>query len=223
MAQKTTAKKQPASGGLLAIGLNAKSKAAFAAKLEGRALDEALAWSASSSGVRDIQALKPAPTYAKTKPGKFEGLENTRLRWVRSAADKDWFEFIPHATDAFAFVRSDKKTRIQPKRMFTDGGSIPRLFWGWKGFSPWGHGPAFLIHDYQFDAHHCGDDTYSFEQVRDIMMEAVKTLMEAKLAPKDETVFGWIAAAISSGIARKAWDREYPECPLPPHVPENPC
>lgn len=31
--------------------------------------------------------------------------------------------------------------------MFTDGGSIPVQF-GLKNYSPWGYGPAFIVHDW---------------------------------------------------------------------------
>ena len=44
---------------------------------------------------------------------------------------------------------------ITPRSMYTDGGSIPRIFWSVDGLSPWEYGPAFVIHDWIFNRHYC--------------------------------------------------------------------
>jgi len=147
--------------------------------------------------------------------GRFEGLENIRLRWVRP----DWFEFIPRATTPFAFIRANG-TRIEPRRMFTDGGSIPRIARLGEGLDPWGYAPAFLCHDREFDVHHCGRSNKTFEEVRDMMMEAVRTLMNLGLGSASALVFQLIYAGIDSGVARDLWKTRVDRCPLPPDAAE---
>lgn len=151
------------------------------------------------------------PNYDDVSPGAFFGLEMIRLRWTRP----DWFEFIPKAGDAFRFVRSNGQS-VEPRRMFTDGGSIPRILWVRKNLSPWGFAPAFLLHDWEFDLHHCNRTDKSFEDVRDTMMEGIKTLMETGLCPRDKVTFNVIYAGIDSSVARDIWNRQHPDCPLPP-------
>lgn len=156
-------------------------------------------------------------TAAESLPGgTFEGLENIRLRWVAP----NWFEFIPRSTTPFAFTRSSGE-RVEPRRMFTDGGSIPRLA-RWSGdLDPWGFAPAYLLHDWEFDVHHCGRSNKSFESVRDSMMEAVRTLMDMGLCPSSSIVFRMIYLGISSPFARRLWDAQIKDCPLPPDISEN--
>lgn len=100
-----------------------------------------------------------------------------------------------------AFVRANGD-RIEPGPMFTDGGSIPRVVWFESSLSPWAYGPAFLIHDWEFDLKHCKRNERSFEEVRDTMMEAIKTLIEMDLAPHAPTTFRLIYQGVNSIIAR---------------------
>jgi len=197
----------------------AAGQSALDAKMAGRAADEALAQRSANNEMLSARMLEAATRYKDFQIGRFENIDSIRLGWIRSDRKKDWFEFIPRKVKPFAFIRHTGE-RIEPRRMFTDGGSVPRLLWSVSGYSPWGQGPAFLVHDYEFDAHHCGIGSKSFDEVTLTMMEAVKTLMESQLSHKDESTFHWIHAGISSNVARKAWDRTYPTCPLPPNVPE---
>jgi hypothetical protein len=151
------------------------------------------------------------PGYDDFATGLFQLLDHIRLRWVAA----DYFEFIPKAAGAFRFVRSTGEA-IEPRRMFTDGGTIPRLLWPVETLSPWGFAPAYLVHDWEFDSHHCKTTTKSFEAVRDTMMEAVKTLMETGVCDRSDLTFRAIYLGISSPIARKLWDKQPPACPLPP-------
>ena len=54
------------------------------------------------------------------------------IQWV----DGKRFIYVPDPNDGLRFHGGDGRD-IVPKRMYTDGGSIPRLFWSVKGFSPW--------------------------------------------------------------------------------------
>jgi hypothetical protein len=105
--------------------------------------------------------------------------------------------------------------------MITDLGSIPRavgLFF--RGLTPWGYAPAYLVHDWQFEQHHCGRTNATFEDVRDTMMQGVKTLMEAQTAPKNLRDFWLLYQGINSQIARRYWNRNPPLCTIPPDTPE---
>jgi hypothetical protein len=73
---------------------------------------------------------------------------------------------------------------VRPGRMYTDGGSIPRLFWSVKGFSPWGYGPAYVLHDWLYHQHRCDRDgppnKFSFEEANEVLDDAMAFLMVAK-------------------------------------------
>ena len=101
--------------------------------------------------------------------GRFENLPNDRLRWVAP----NWFEFIPKKKGPFAFVRSNGE-RIVPKNFFTDGSSIPRLFRWSDELDPFGSLPPYLLHDWEFDLHHCKQSKKAFEDVGSILMEALR-------------------------------------------------
>lgn len=58
------------------------------------------------------------------------------IKWAR----EDRFVFVPDKSDPLTYERGGR--RIVPGAMFTDGGSIPRLFRSVQGFSPWSYGPA---------------------------------------------------------------------------------
>jgi hypothetical protein len=137
--------------------------------------------------------------------GKFIG--EPRLVWVAP----DRFRYEPDPDEPFRFIRADGET-IQPGEMLTDGGSIPRALWFIKDLSPWSYAPAFLVHDWLFDLHHCKRTDKSFEEVRDIMLEGIRTLMETKVCEYNRLSFDAIYAGIDSFVARQVWDK--PGCAL---------
>lgn len=143
-----------------------------------------------------------AADYAATPPGTFRNLDRLVLRWVRP----DWFEYHPDPERPLQFERSTGET-IVPGRMFTDGGSIPRWFWVSKNLSPWCYAPAFIVHDWEFDRHHAGASSKSFDAVRDTIAEAIKSLMETNACPKSEADFRLIYAGVSSWIAKDIWNK----------------
>jgi hypothetical protein len=147
--------------------------------------------------------------------GRFENLPRNRIQWVAV----NWFQFIPKASRAVSFVRSSGE-RIIPKNFFTDGGSIPRAFQWSDELSPFGYLPAYLLHDWEFDLHHCKQSTKSFEQVANTMMEALRTLMDDGTVPRNWFNFWMIETGINSFVARELWDTIPPKCPLPPYSPE---
>lgn len=141
-----------------------------------------------------------AADYGATRPGSFQNVDRLILRWDRP----DWFEFTPDPERRFSFTRHNGEV-ITPERMLTNGGSVPRWFWVKESLSPWGHTPAFIVHDWEFDAHHAGAPK-SFDEVRNTIAEALKTLMETGVTPKSEATFRMIYAGVSSWIAHKMWD-----------------
>ncbi|MDB5531756.1 MAG: hypothetical protein JWO28_71 [Hyphomicrobiales bacterium] len=93
--------------------------------------------------------------------------------------------------------------------MHTDGGSIPRLFWGVPGFSPWGMAPGYIVHDWLFVQHRCRYDGYesvSFEDSARVLAEAIKTQMRDGKAPESPDVLYAVYEAVSSPIARDLWN-----------------
>jgi hypothetical protein len=143
-------------------------------------------------------------TYKKTGKGEFVG--DLDVRWNAP----DCFIYIPSATNPLRFTASDKKV-ITPEKMYTDGGSVPRILWGIPGLSPWGYAPAYIVHDWLFEAHHQDNPEYrdiTFDRSAEIIAEGIKTLMESRPdVPKDETILWAIYEAVKTPIAKSLWDK----------------
>lgn len=184
----------------LSAGLARRDEAqATARKARGMARAPGLLDMADTTGQAERKYFTDFPV------GVFTG--EPHLVWVKP----DIFRHEPQLANPFGFIRKNGEV-IEPGRMFTDGGSIPRALWFIKDLSPWAYAPAFLIHDWLFDLHHCGRDTRSFEEVRDIMMEGVRTLIETKVCKMNRAAFDLIYAGIDSFVARQLWDES--ECAL---------
>ena len=83
-----------------------------------------------------------------------DGILNGRVlvQWIKEDG------FIYRKTnDPLSFQPSFMSSAIIPEDMYTDGGSVPRVFWSIPGLSPWGLGPAYIVHDWIFEVHRCGD------------------------------------------------------------------
>jgi hypothetical protein len=144
-------------------------------------------------------------TYQKTGKGEFVG--DLDVRWNAP----DCFIYIPSTTNPLRFTASDKKV-ITPKEMYTDGGSVPRILWGIPGLSPWGYAPAYIVHDWLFEAHHQDSPEYrdiTFDRSAEILAEGIKTLMESRTdVPKNETILWAISEAVKTPIAKSLWDEK---------------
>jgi hypothetical protein len=153
-------------------------------------------------------ATKP---YRETPQGQFAGALD--VRWVSN----DYFLFLPNKDDPFTFTRKSGGVPIRPGPMYTDGGSIPRFFWGIEGFSPWGYAPAYIVHDWLFEAHQCGyapDNQFTFAESVAVMAESLKAVMEASPEVRSYFVFDAVVAAVGSSIAKRSW--ESGSCKPPP-------
>lgn len=124
-----------------------------------------------------VSPLSVSSVYDDFKTGRFLGVLTLQY------AGPDQFLYVPDEIDPFRFVRSNGEV-IQPEQMYTDGGSTPRFLWGIKNFSPFGYGPAYVIHDWLYTAHRCSTDSgplgYSFADSAIVLAEGLKTLMEEK-------------------------------------------
>jgi hypothetical protein len=146
--------------------------------------------------------------------GKASVSGSLEVRWIKP----DRFVYIPLAEDPLVIVTSDNRT-IKPQKIYTDGGSIPRVAWGIPGFSPWGYAPAYVMHDWVFEAHHCDVPDYrsvTFGDSARYLAEAIKALMETGIAPKDEATLLAIYAGVRTPLAKSIWDRPNSCTPVEP-------
>jgi hypothetical protein len=130
-------------------------------------------------------------------------------------------QFIYRRTaDPLVYEPSFADIRIIPEDMYTDGGSVPRIFWSIPGLSPWGLGPAYIVHDWLFQAHRCRysvpEADFSFKQSALALAEVGKALIASGLIDHDlldEVIWG-----VSTRYARNLWDSPKPpeECEPPP-------
>lgn len=147
--------------------------------------------------------------YEKTPPGKFFGRLN--VEWIAS----NLFVYRPDPAEPLTFTAADGKV-IRPQLMYTDGGSIPRLFWSAPNMGPWDFAPGFIVHDWLFLQHRCkvGDwQDYSFERSADILAQALKTQM-ARTGQPDPVVLWAIYEGVRTSTAKAAWDST--DCRIPP-------
>lgn len=129
--------------------------------------------------------------------------------------------FVPDPQSPLTFTRLGRRgpgAEIRPGLMYTDGGSIPRLAQVFRGFSPWGYAPSYMVHDWLFIARHCLRDglasaeqrkmaDVTFEESAAILGEAIKTLVETRRVQPNDIAAGAITGAVGSGIARELWDK----------------
>lgn len=126
------------------------------------------------------------------------------------------FVYWPDAKNPLTFVTSDGR-RIVPQLMYTDGGSIPSILQPIDGFSPWGYAPAYIVHDWLFEQHHCklpGHEAITFGDSARILGEVIDATMRLGLAPYRPDARALIEAGVRTPTARNLWDRG--ECRPPP-------
>jgi hypothetical protein len=145
--------------------------------------------------------------------------------WVGS----DKFVYVPGPVGKnFAFESPSTDRVIAPGMMYTDGGSIPRAFRVFKGFSPWDFGPAYIIHDWIFYGRHCfvdpddpryedarrfadvnginGSRPITFDESAHILAEVIKTLIHKGHTNPWNFAGQMISSAVDSTFALALWD-----------------
>jgi hypothetical protein len=142
---------------------------------------------------------------------------------------EDYFVYRPDPDPLkrFSFRPSFLNTPIVPEVMYTDGGSIPRIFWSIPGLSPWGLGPAYIVHDWLFLVHRCHRkappevEAITFEQSAQILAEVGKQLIVHGLVQNNK--LEEIVWAIQTKYARDIWDSQPDpkECQIPDTAKER--
>lgn len=138
------------------------------------------------------------------------------------------FVYVPAPGNELTFTRvlkDGKEQVIRPTMMYTDGGSIPKIGQVFKGFSPWGYAPAYMVHDWLFRARQCITDgkatkaeamvaEISFMESAEIIAEAIKTLQnEGRVGPNDVAP-RVISSAVAGPVSLHHWRKEG-ACPIP--------
>ena len=131
-----------------------------------------------------------------------------RVDWVR----EDKFIYRKTIGDALSFRPSFMTTPIVPDEMYTDGGSVPRVFWSIPGLSPWALAPAYIIHDWIFFVHRCNPPNVpdevrniTFRQSALILAEIGKALVEHGLI--EHNMLEAIVWGVSTRYAEGLWNR----------------
>ena len=153
--------------------------------------------------------------YSRTPIGSFEG--KLTVEWIAP----NQFIYRPDPTRPLVYTAADG-LKIEPRFMYTDGGSIPRLFWSAPGLGPWDFGPGYIIHDWLFEQHHCrtGDWTaISFSRSASLLAEALKTQMIRSGRPEPELLYA-IHGAVSLPVAERLWNDG--SCSAPPEFAAPP-
>lgn len=153
---------------------------------------------------------------------------------------EDKFVYYPYYSDPLTYklpaqlAKRVGKDFIRPGAIYTDGGSIPRAVRGWAGFSPWGYGPAYIVHDWLFVARHCilnnrielhdKRDWEEVDKVRkvdfqlsaDMLAAVIQALVKQEKVPARGFAPSAIYTAVESGVARRLWDSRDPASCSPP-------
>ena len=141
--------------------------------------------------------------------GRFTG--RLEVEWIAP----NQFIYRPSAERPLIYITADGR-EIRPRAMYTDGGSIPRLFWSSPDLGPWDFAPGYIIHDWLFLQHRCreGDwQSWDIDKAASVLAEGIKTQLVS--AQKADPVIVWaIYQAVRTPLARHAWDS--PDCSLPP-------
>ena len=166
--------------------------------------------------------------YEAVERGTFTG--SVYVMWIDDGSpDKGdgRFLFVPVPGQELTYTRAAKHGGqvIRPAMMYTDGGSIPKIGQVFKGFSPWGYAPAYMVHDWVFVAHHCVEDgkaneaekvveTIDFPASASLLAETIKTLTLSGKVKKDDVAPWVISSAVAGPISKGLWDKEG-ACPVP--------
>jgi hypothetical protein len=158
-------------------------------------------------------------------PGRIN--EPVQTVWVSS----DTFIYVPGPEKRnFVFETANGRI-IAPGLMYTDGGSIPRIAQIFKAFSPWGYGPAYIVHDWIFYAQHCDIDRFGenqdvyndakrfadvygygdygridFHESAQILAEVVKTMIDREDVRPQNVPAVLISSAVDSVFALALWN-----------------
>lgn len=134
------------------------------------------------------------------------------IKWTK----EDNFYYVPDPADPLTYTNG--ALTVRPGPMPTDGGSIPRIFWSVKGFSPWSYGPAYILHDWLFFQHQCNPiaSRTSFSQANGVLYDSIKILVKSGKADANGKAAELIKWAVDN-YGLKAWNAKcegVPELPF---------
>ncbi|PSL22156.1 hypothetical protein [Shimia abyssi] len=159
--------------------------------------------------------------YDNAPVGRFSG--SLFVMWVGEGSDTEGdgrFVFVPAPGAPLVFERNNPAGTldvIAPEMMYTDGGSIPKPGQLFRGLSPWGYAPAYMVHDWLFVARHCltdgmatpieqGVEGMPFEESAEIISEALQTLIAERRVRPDDVAPKVIAGAVAGPISLSKWN-----------------
>jgi hypothetical protein len=129
------------------------------------------------------------------------------------------FVYVPSPANPLRLERQDEAYPvIEPTRMQTDGGSIPEVAQVFRGFAPWSYAPAYVMHDYLFQARACaregksevaplkGIENMKFETSGDILVETIKALKAQGRVSDDDLAPFAISSAVNGAVSRSKWE-----------------
>lgn len=160
--------------------------------------------------------------YGNLPEGRIKG--TVFVMWVGEGSSTEGagkFVYVPNPRNPLRLIRGGgaSPTEIRPEMIYTDGGSIPKPAQMFKGFSPWGYAPAYMIHDWLFVARHClTDDTpteterviakMEFHESAEIIGEAIKALIASGQVSANDVAPHVIAGAVAGPISYSRWRAE---------------
>lgn len=110
--------------------------------------------------------------------------------------------------EPFRFIRSNGEV-IEVGTMDTDDASIPSALWSIPGMDPEYFAPAARVHDWLFACHHQGDNSTSFTEANQILMEGIDTLLSTGISPRTRwtELDRWLIwEGINTPRCRDVWD-----------------
>lgn len=143
--------------------------------------------------------------YRHTNAGRLSG------RLIVEWYSPNLFIYRPDTASPLTFARRNGDVLV-PSTMYTDGGSIPRELWVLRNYSPWGYGPAFVVHDWLFNVQNCHltsykEYSYNLADAAQVMSEVMKTLIETPgFDYGNRTSMYLMYEAVQTPIARKDWE-----------------
>lgn len=153
-------------------------------------------------------------------PAKFSG--EVAVYWLEEgdqASGDGRFLYVPtrRAPLRFEWTDGDGRARTTvPGVMYTDGGSIPRFAQAFQGFSPWGYAPAYMVHDWVFEARQCitdqkataeqkADGSIAFDDSVRLMAQSIRALDLAGRIDPETAAPALVTAAVGSPVSRRLW------------------
>lgn len=158
--------------------------------------------------------------YEDAPVGTFQG--SLFVMWVgegNGGMGDGQFLFVPNPRNPLTFTSSKDDLKISPEMFYTDGGTIPKFAQVFRGFSPWGCAPAYMVHDWLFVAHHCNEDglatpkqamlkDVTFERSAELIGESIKTLVHTGRVRKNDVAPAVITSTVSGPISWHLWNRK---------------